>query len=124
MTDTRQRRVHHNPCRDALRKQRRKSIAHHVSDIVGDEGDRANPKLIQNDGKVSSLRDLFIAAFRMGRETHPSQIGNNDGAVFNERIGERHPHVTGVAKAVKKEDGASRPAEANILRAARHRHLP
>jgi hypothetical protein len=33
---------------------------------------------------------------------------------FNERIGERHPHIAGVAEAMKKQDGRSFAAEANV----------
>ena len=36
---------------------------------------------------------------------------------------ERHPHIAGVAEAMKKQDGGrSFAAEANVLRAVRHRH--
>jgi hypothetical protein len=41
----------------------------------------------------------------------------------NERVGERHPHIAGVAEAMKKQDSWSFSAEANILSAASHRHL-
>lgn len=34
----------------------------------------------------------------------------------NERIGERHPHVAGVAETMKKRDSWSFSTEANILR--------
>ena len=90
---------------------------------MGDESDFLEPKLIQNADEVSSLRDLFVTALGMGRQAHASQVGNDDGVVFNERIGERHPHIAGVAEAMKKQDGRSFAAEANVLRAVRHRHL-
>jgi hypothetical protein len=38
----------------------------------------------------------------MGRQAHASQVGNDDSVVFSERIGERPPHIAGVAEAVKK----------------------
>jgi hypothetical protein len=90
---------------------------------VGDEGDFLEPKLIQNRGEVPSLRDLFVTVFGMGRQAHASQVGNDDSVVFNERIGERHPHIAGIAEAMKKQDGRSLAAEANVLSAASHRYL-
>ena len=53
-------------------KQRRKGVAHHVTDLVGDEGDFLEPELIQNGGEVPSLRHLFVTALGMGRQAHAS----------------------------------------------------
>ena len=86
----------------ALRKQRGKSVTDHVADVVGDESDFLESKLIQNCGEVPSLRDLFVTAFGMGRQAHASQVGNDDCVIFNEDFRERHPHIASVAEAMEK----------------------
>jgi hypothetical protein len=67
VADPRQWHVHHDPFCYALWKLCRKGVAHHVADVVGNEGDFLQPKLIENDGEVPSLRDLFVTALGMGR---------------------------------------------------------
>jgi hypothetical protein len=59
----------------------------------------------------------------MGRQAHAAQVGNDDSVIFNQRLGEGHPHIAGVVEAMKKQDGRSSAAEANVLSPASHRHL-
>jgi hypothetical protein len=40
-----------------------------------------------------ALRDEL---FGVGRQTHTSLVGDDDSVVFNERIGERCPHIASV----------------------------
>jgi hypothetical protein len=43
--------------------------------------------------------------------------------VFDEHIGDRRPHIAGVAEAMKQQDRRPLAADADILRTVRHRHL-
>jgi hypothetical protein len=124
VADPRQWRVHDDPSCHALRELGRQRVAHHVADVVGDKGKVPEPELIEDGGEVPRLRHLFVAGFGMGRQAHAAQVGNDDGVIADQRVRERHPHVAGVAEAVEKQDGRSFAANADVLAAARHRHLP
>src|ERR1700683_504103 len=43
--------------------------------------------------------------------------------VLHQDLGERHPHVAGIAKSVQQKDRRSVAAKADVLRAAADRHL-
>jgi hypothetical protein len=52
---------------------RRKGVTHHIADVVGNELDFSDSQLVQDCGEVTSLRGLFVTAFRMGRQAHAAQ---------------------------------------------------
>jgi hypothetical protein len=71
-----------------------RGVTHHVAYVVRNEGNFLDSKLVQHGSEVSSPCELFVAAFGMGRQTHATQVWNDDGMVFNQRIGKRHPHIS------------------------------
>jgi hypothetical protein len=109
--------IHDHPFRDALRIERGECVAHHIADVVGDESGVPDVQTIQDRGEVVRLSDFFVTTFRVGRKTHPAQIGNDDSVILDQAHGQREPHVPGIAEAVQKEDGRTLAADTDILSA-------
>ena len=119
--DAGQRRIDDDPFGDAVGILRGERIADHVADVVRHEIGLLDVELVHHHGDVDALRFLVVAAGRLGRETHPAQVGNDDSVVLVKRLGERRPHVAGVGKAVQEHDRRSVAADADMQRGAVHR---
>ena len=123
VADARQRRVHHDPARDAARKLRRERVADHVADVVRDEIGLLDLQMIEHAGDVERLVLLRVARVRMRRKPHAAKIRRDDRVILHEHRGERRPHVAGIAEAVQQEDGRTLAADAHVQRRAVGRDL-
>src|ERR1700719_4088740 len=65
VADAGKRRIHDHPSRYPRRIERRKRVADHVADVVGDESKILNAEFVQNVGEVARLSGLFVAAILM-----------------------------------------------------------
>ena len=103
---------------------RGEGVADHVTDVVGDECYALDLERIENAGDVVALRFLVVAAGRLGREAHAAQIGNYHRAIALQVVGQRHPHVAGLAIAVQQHDRGSRATDAHMKLRTVRRDLP
>ncbi len=78
---------------------------------------------VENGDEVARLGDLLVSAFGMRRQAHAAQIGN-DHRVILDQIAASGSHMSPVSpKTVQQQHRRPLAADADILRAARHRHL-
>jgi hypothetical protein len=80
-------------------------IADHVADVVSDEIGLFDAEAIEHAGDIMGLGFLVIASFRVGREPHAAQVGDDDRVVFRELRRQGRPHIPGVGKTVQHDDG-------------------
>ncbi len=71
-------------------------------------------QLVQHLRDVQRLRFLLVSTLRMRRETHSSQIGNDDGVILHKHRCHRRPHVAGVTEAVQHHYGRTVAADTDV----------
>jgi hypothetical protein len=94
---------------------RGEGVANHVTDVVSDECCALDLERIEDARDVAALRFLVVAAGGLGREAHTAQIGNDHRAIAHQIVGQRHPHVAGLAIAVQRHDCRSRATDAHMM---------
>ena len=118
MANSRQRRIDHDPARDTLGILCGQRVTHHVADVVGDEIGLLDFQMVHYSRDVGRLVYLCVARVGMCRETHAAQVGNDHGVILRQHRGDRSPHIAGIAKAVKHDDGRPMATDAHIQRRA------
>jgi hypothetical protein len=89
-------------------------VADHVADVVGDQLGLLDLQRVHDGGDVLALVLLVVAAFRVGREAHAAQVGDDDGVILGQDLGDRRPHVAGVGEAVQQHHRRAGPADADV----------
>ena len=112
MADARQRRIHHDPARDASRILRGERIADHVADIVGDEIGLSIFERVEHPRHIARLRLLVVAA-RRDATRGPCRADRARSTVWSldQSRGQRRPHVAGIAEAVEHQHRGPASAE-------------
>ena len=111
-------RVDDDPFADPVRILSGECVAHHVADIMGDKRGLLNVEFVQHRRRCRWPGFSCHSRLRIRRIAHPAQVRHDNRVIPDQHLGERCPHVAGVAKAVQQDDGRSFPAGTHIDRGA------
>ena len=99
--DTRQGGIDQRKTGDAVAMESGKGVPNHVAYIVGDERGPFDLQHVEDASNVPALRFLIVAAGGLGRQTHATEVRDDDRAVTRQVLCKRHPHVARLAIAVQ-----------------------